>query len=178
MIGVRETLNQSKMNFKLKEFTLIEIVDRISSSLTNLPMGIGAEVGINYTGCDAPYVYAKIDGWEEAAQEANADTDSIDGTFWGESWSITSELDFGVVTEILEEIDTKTLAYFNYFQKKMEEVERLYEEEYGECAEWAALDKSKMQIIAIRKDYYNNFRDEFCKDDNIVILRTPNDIPF
>ena len=166
------------MNTKLKEFTLIEIVDRISSSLSNLPMGIRAEVGINYTGCDAPYVFAMIDGWDEADQEANANTDRIVDTFWKRSWSISSEMDFGVVTEILEEIDTKTVAYYDYFHKKMEEVESLYEEEYGECAEWVALDKVKMQIIAMRKDFYNNFRDEFCKDENVVILRTPNDIPF
>ena len=166
------------MNTKLKEFTLIEIVDRISSSLTNLPLGIRGEVGIVYTGCDVPYVYAMIDGWEEADREANANTDCIDETFWERSWSITSEMDFGVVTEYLEEIDATTVAYFDYFQKKMDEVGSLYEEKYGECAEWVALDKAKMQIIAMRKDYYNNFREEFCKDENIVILRTPSDIPF
>ena len=178
MIGARETLNQSNMNTLLKNFTQIEIVDRISSSLSNLPIGIRSEVGIVYNGCQPPYVYAEVEEWDEANQEANANKDYIDNTFWQRSWHIDYDMSYDRVAEILEDIDTKVGAYHAYFQQKIDEVSELYEEQYGELAEWVAFDRTKLQIIATRKDYYNNFRDEFCKDENIVILRIPDDIPF
>ena len=162
----------------INTFTDIEIVQRIAASLANLPMGIRGDVAIVFPG-DAPsYIHVNIEAWEQADKEANSQSDTIDQTFWADSWSIDDTMSRSNIDDILEDIGEKVLAYHNYHQKILDSTHEWYEKKYGECAEWVALDKSKMQIIAMRKDYYNNFRDEFCKDENIVILRTPSDIPF
>lgn len=163
---------------QIGKLSQIEIVDRIAASLANLPMGIGGDVAIVFPG-DAPsYIHVNIEAWEQADKEANFQTDIIDQTFWADSWSINDTMSRSNIDDILNDIEEKVLAYHNYHQKTLNLANEWYEKKYGECAEWLALDKSKMQIIAMRKDYYNNFRDQFYKDENVVILKAPNDVPF
>ena len=162
----------------INKLTDIEIAQRIAASLANLPMGIRGEVSIVFPG-DAPsYVHVDIEAWEQADAEANANTDGIDQTFWADSWSIEESMNADTVVDMLEDIDAKVLAYRNYHQHVMELVHKQYEQKYGEYAEWIVLDKSKMQIVAQRRDFYDYLREEFCEDENIVILRTPDDTPF
>lgn len=158
---------------KIEELSQIEIVSRIADLLNGLPMFIYGEVGIVHSGEEAPYVRARID-------EANKDVSYIDEIFWYEDFVIRQDMEYRLVIEILEAIETKVNAYVEYWHKKMDEAGRYDEERLGEYATWVAFDTAKTEVVAVMEDFYNSFAGEYQKGD-VIILKAPNNevrLPF
>ena len=161
---------------KIEELSQIEIVSRISDLLCRLPMFIYGEVRIVHSGNDAPYVHARIEKWEEANDEANKDVPYIDEIFWDDDFVITQDMEFKLVIELLESIETKVNAYIEYWHKKMDKADRDNEEMLGEYATWVAFDTAKTEVVAVGEDFYNSFADEYQKGDVIILKAPKNEI--